>query len=561
MPGLVGFAGAEGPESARSEQLRRLRQALTHQPFHVQDSLFVDARVCASRVHLGLIQREPQPLSRDGFRVWLDGELTNRHELRQRVDGVADSDAAILLGLLRPGLESGDHALLAKIDGIFAAVVYDETQRQLHFVSDRYGLRHLYTRVGESGILWSSEQKAFALFPERGRRIDSTAVREFLEVGHLLGSRSWFDDVQLLAPGTVESVDIDSRRVRCGQYWSWAAIRPALEPFDERELCEEISRRFRTAVRRRVAPGERVGVRLSGGLDSRAVLAAVPDEFSPLPVMSFGKPGCDDLRLASQAARVRGAEHHVALLGGEGWIEPRLECVWWTDGQLNLLHMHGVGMLEEERDLYDFHLSGFLGDVIAGGSYLELPGESETERIDGRGRRFVIQGPRSNQVFLEQRLPFMANDLVELLLSLPPELRRGSRLYHRVLLETFPEYFERIPWQSTGLAISKTGLSRGAARALRGLRRRGRRALARVGLPWDDPSHYADYQRWIREGSARALFEERLLARDAAVLEWYEPGEIEALWQAHLRGEDHSERLGRLLTLELFAQRLARESG
>lgn len=557
MPGLVGFAGLESSRSEREELLQGMRDAITHRAFYALDPLFLDDRVCATRAHLGLVQRAVQPLSCAGRHVWFDGEFTNQHELRQRLPGVAESDPAILLGLLRECSERHDFSLLAKIDGIFAAVVYDELEGRLDLVSDRYGFRHLFYRADDKGICWSSEQKVFALWPGCDAQIDPTAAEQFLATGSLSGERSWFEDVHLLAPGTVLSFDIAGRRRRAQRYWSWDSIRPALGPFDEAELCEEIARRLRAAVHQRAGVGERVGLRLGGSLESRAILAALPERVTPLHVVSEGEAGCDDLRIAARAAKLRHAQHHVFETRREAWIEARLDAVWWTDGQLNLLRARDPAVLEQERSLYDFGLSGLLGDVIAGGAFLAQPDASETELIGERGRRSLIQDSRLSLVFLEQRLPFMANELLELLISLPAELRADARLYHRVLRSSFPSQFRGLPWPATGLPTSVSGLGLRPASLVRGFRRRSRRALGQLGLRWSDPSQAADPSRWIRQRGSREIVEQLLLTRDAALFEWCGRDEVEGLWRSHLAGEDHAERLGRLLTLEIWAGQLA----
>jgi asparagine synthase (glutamine-hydrolysing) len=543
MPGLVGFAGLEAAASVREEWLHGMRDAITHRPFYVLDPLFARDRICATRVHLGPCQQDPQPFSLGGRHVWFDGEFSNQHELRQRLGGVAESDPAILLGLLGECAEQGDFSLLAKIDGIFAAVVYDEAQGRLQLISDRYGMRHLYFGMVQGGICWSSEQKAFAAGPGRGASIDAAAARQFLDSGHLHGESSWFADVELLSAGTVLEFDIASRSRRQRRYWSWDSIRPALGPFDERELCDEIARRLRTAVSRRSSAGERVGLRLDGRLESRVLLAALPDRVRPLHVVSESCAGLDDER----ALRQRGAEHHVFESGSEGWVAARLDAVWWTDGQLNLLHMPGPETFEAERSLYDFGLSGLLGDVVAGSAPTPAAGSA---RIDDQARRAFIQQARLAQVFLEQRLAFLSNDLLELLFSLPPELRRDARIYRQALASGFGDELPELS-RSAPLTGRFSSLRRRAGSIVGRFR-------PRVHAGGEGASQPADVASWIRSPGNREVFEQRLLASDAAVLEWCEPGEVARLWRSHLAGEDHAEGLGRLLTLELWAGRLAR---
>ena len=72
----------------------------------------------------------------------------------------------------------------------------------------------------------------------------------------------------------------------------------------------------------------------------------------------------------------------------------------------------------------------------------------------------------------DYRLPFLDNQFQELLFALPTALKRNNRLYRTMLLTTFPDYFNDIPWQATGLPLTwPMWAARGRAK-LRGLRRR-----------------------------------------------------------------------------------------
>jgi hypothetical protein len=63
---------------------------------------------------------------------------------------------------------------------------------------------------------------------------------------------------------------------------------------DKQGTAVEPGRVFREAVEKRSGPGSRIGMTLSGGLDSRAVLAAIPDLPYPLNTLTFGKERCGD---------------------------------------------------------------------------------------------------------------------------------------------------------------------------------------------------------------------------------------------------------------------------
>ncbi len=570
MPGLVGFVHPEIDREMGQRTLKQMRDLITHRASYKQDELFCGGPVYASRTHLDAIQRAHQPFHQDGTYVWLDGEFFNRDELGLQ----GGEDPQVLSELYK---EVADLPALKRIDGIFSAVIYDSRRHVVHLVTDRFGLRHLYWTVHEGGLFWTSEVKAVLALPGFRVKIDRRAVDQFFGPGYLLEDRTWFEGVQLLSSGTVLTWDIKEGSLQTRRYWWWDEIRKRKD-LTLRDAAEEMGRLFRNAVERRCDSNEGIGVTLSGGLDSRAILAAIPARAEPIQAVTFGKSGCDDIRIARLAAKTKGSAHHVVTIDAENWFSDRPKGVWWTDGQLNLMHMHGIEALDSvERPKINLH--GFLGDVVMGGSYVKERGDleglqsselvakqmacepdhienwedyksldsAEYYLIQNRGRRFISGGTRMCATSIEQRKPFFDNELIEFLFSLPGFLRFRSCLYNEMLLHTFPSYFKTIPWRDTGVPI---GWPRGLAWAAVQSRKVKTRFISPgcVGV--------ADYPIWLRQDPARS-FSNNLLRNSEAIYPDYIPRErVEADWESHLSGADHADAVCRYLTFEIWLQQV-----
>jgi len=585
MPGLVGFAGKVLDIAEPKRVLQQMQDMITHEHSYVKDELFADASVCSTRSHINLIQRERQPYYKDGIYVWLDGEFCNRRELQAACETPAKSDTEILHVLFR---QSRDLSFLADIDGYFCAAIYDTSTSKVHLITDRYGLRRLYWTVCGSLLVWSSELKAMLALPDFRPRIDPQAVTEFLNVGYLLENRTWFQGVELLPSATVLTWDADKGTIDRHRYWWWDQIKPFAGKIDEEQVVEELARLFIDAVERRSGQGERVGLTLSGGLDSRAILAAMPDRGYPVQVVTYGQSGCDDIRIAAMAAQVKGAVHRVVELGPDNWLMPRIKGVWWTDGELDLMHMHGIEAREVIKDAFDINLNGFAGDLILGGSYLQAKTKARDnsqsiaafmgcdpsliERFDeysslrtldfyflqNRVRRFTYCGTRHFLTSIEQRKPFYDNRLINFVYSLPDELRAHGRIYRLMLLSTFPDYYRHIPWQKTGACI---GTPRLVAKVLSGFRRvrdMAVRGAGHIGIRRHAhrPRAMVDYAIWIRAEPARSFIDKILKNPDALYREYVQPQSVRDTWQRHLNGEDLASMVCRYLTFEIWLQQV-----
>ncbi len=583
MPGIIGIAEAVS-SGASAAAAAKMQDAITHIDFHVRDILFSDGKVSAARTHIGISNKQPQPFVRDGLHIWLDGEIYNREEVASNHSLTCSSDAELICGIFSDG---SFMQALEEIDGFFSAAIYDSRERKIYLLSDRYGMRQLYFTADSKRIAWSSEVKSFLHLPGFSPVIDPQSVLYFTSVGYILDDKTWFKSVRLVPPGTVMKWDIKTGRIETRSYWWWDHIRRTEDKVNPDEAAEELGRLFISSVKRRCRENETVGLTLSGGLDSRALLAAIPDSADKLNAITFGSPGCDDIRIASEAARIRGAKHHVIEINSSNWIEKRLETIWRTDGQLNWLHMHAVIMMDRIRDLYKVNMNGFAGDLVLGGSYLTkdflaggnrknavaafmncppdlLSGydafsslsSSDFYFIQNRVRRFTYEGTRVFLPLTEQRKPFFDNKLIEFTYSLPDELRYKSRLYNKMLLMHFPEYFRTLPWQKTGLPISTPEDIVRAVVLARRVKNRAIRELGRTGIHIGTKQNYTDYANWMRSEPARPFITSVLEAPGSVYPEYVDKQKVLSLWANHLAGRDCQDKVALFLTFEIFLQQV-----
>lgn len=551
MPGLVGFSQAfEGAEPVRV--LQDMQDLITHNSSYARDELFCDGIVCGTRSHTNIIQMKPQPFQKDGIYIWLDGEFYNRSELSQYGKFTAHTDLELLWQLYKLNPELSP---LEQIDGIYAAVIYNSVEQKVHLLSDRYGLRHLYWVTCQGSLVWSSEAKALLAFPSFAPVIDQQALKNFFEIGYLRGDGTWFEGVELLPSGTIQTWDIRKGTLSRKRYWWWDNIVQQSGKINLEETTEELGRLFLNAVQRRMH-GRRLGLMLSGGLDSRAILAAMQEQDYPISAITFGRPGSIDIKIASAVVKVKGAAHHIVEMNERNWLLPRIAGVWWTDGQLDLLHMHSIGTLPTAGSVMDITLSGFLGDATVGGSYIEHKGSNEIDLIDNRGRRFIILGPKTTQAYIHARLPFFDNDFLSFALSIPAELRKRSYIYNLMLLKLFPEYFNAIPWQKTGVPISWPETIVVLNLLVRQLHARLSRISNRFGLRSSQPFTFTDYPNWLRCEPARSFISNMLGSSKAIFPEFIPQQKVINKWQRHLRGDDNSMDICRYLTFEIWLQQV-----
>ncbi len=577
MPGLVGLMAEGRAERARIAGC--MRDMLAHQESDVREPLYSDDLLSAGRVRLPYITGFAQPGKCGDVFAWLDGEIL-------RWDGDPVSPVRDATGIARQFARQRNWRFLRDLYGTFAGVVFDRESGTVHLFTDRFGLRFLYVnlRSDRTALAWSSETKAFLELPWFRRGIDESSLAQFLAIGYLLGERTLFSDAALVPPASVLSWRVGASPT-IERYWDWSEI-PARTPVAVDEGAEELGDLLVGALSAACDPPGRVGVTLSGGLDSRAILAQARRSIGPgVPAVTFGEPGSDDVTFARRAARIADARHSVVSIGTENWLAPRLGGVWVTDGQLDLMHMHGVEAQDALRAEMDVTINGFAGDIVLGGGFIDphrsdegadpahiarllhvpldqLEGidrfaglrHSDYYMIENRNRRFTGAGLHLAQSVVEQRRPFFDPRLVDFAYGLPDDLRRRSRLYKAALLRLFPEYFRDIPWQKTGVTIRRSERVENLSILAHKVRHRigARMPALRRSRAWT----IGDYPTYLRHPRTQAFLRDTLLGADHRLATLIGEARVRDAVTGHERGDNRAVDLCRMLTIELWLRQI-----
>ena len=241
------------------------------------DGLFEDGRIVLGHRRLAVLDLETgdQPMaSEDGeLVVVFNGEVFNHHALRAELQGRARfrtrSDTEVLLHAYR---ERGE-GFVADLRGFFALALWDAHSGRLLLARDRVGQKPLFFSEHEGLLVFASEVRA--LLAGLGRlgaepRVDPAAVAEALALRYTDGRRTAYRGIERVLPG--ERIVFESGHRRTARIAHPPAISGAETEVDEEAALEEFGARFDEAVRLRLEADVPLGLLLSGGLDSTAVL-------------------------------------------------------------------------------------------------------------------------------------------------------------------------------------------------------------------------------------------------------------------------------------------------
>lgn len=160
--------------------------------------------------------------------------------------------------------EYGDECM-RDFRGMFAFAIWDRRRKRLLLVRDRLGIKPVYYYAGRDFVAFASEIKSLLQHPKVPRQVDRQAVDLYLSLRYVPGPRTMFKDIFKLQPG--HWLTADQNGVRTGKYWDIN--------YDAQNAgdAEEFQHLLEESVRLRLISEVPLGVFLSGGLDSTAMLA------------------------------------------------------------------------------------------------------------------------------------------------------------------------------------------------------------------------------------------------------------------------------------------------
>jgi len=222
---------------------------------------------------------------------------------------------------------------LRSLAGRCAAFVADHQAGRCYLVNDRYGKERLFLHVDGTRTYFASEAKAILAVAARTRGFDQAGLAELFACGCTLGSRSLFSGIEVLEPGT--EVAFDRSGVRRRRVFSPQDLE-SLEPVSGPEFLDGFVASLRAAVRLAVETRPRSAMSLTGGLDSRMIMASL--DAPPAVFLATRSAACIGRR-ATWPSPGRwltvAAPHQVVELGMGSWRGSRttsnMRCTLPTD--------------------------------------------------------------------------------------------------------------------------------------------------------------------------------------------------------------------------------------
>jgi asparagine synthase (glutamine-hydrolysing) len=278
------------------------------------------------------LQTGHQPLSNEDDTVWIvfNGEIYNYQELRDLLLSKGHvfktrTDTEVIVHLY----EEFGPKCLEKLQGMYGLAIWDTKARSLFLARDRVGIKPLYYCLTGKSLVFGSEIKAILADPSVKREIAPELIDRFLTFLYMPGEETLLAGIKKLAPGHYLLIKDGKAEVR--QYWDLDLAEPARK-ISLADAEAELQSLLAKTVELHMIADVPVGVLLSGGVDSTAVLSLAVDgtdkKISTFTVGFSGGEVADERPYAKLAAERYGTQHYDMTITAKDFAAFIPQYVW-----------------------------------------------------------------------------------------------------------------------------------------------------------------------------------------------------------------------------------------
>jgi asparagine synthase (glutamine-hydrolysing) len=368
MPGIVGLITNMSSERAK-QHLACMVQCVCHESFYATGT-WTDEPL---GVYVGWTAHanpstDPMPLrnERGDAVLVFSGEDYPEPETATRLKEQGHSLGAERSSYL-VHLYEEDPAFPRNLNGRFHGLLTDRTRGATMLFNDRYGMHRIYYHESREAFYFAAEAKAILAVRPELRVADLRSLGELVACGCVLENRTIFKGIQALPGGAAwvfRNGAIESKSTYFQpQQWEQQSL------LDAESYYQEVRDTFSRSLPRYFNGQQGVGIALTGGLDTRAIMSWWKGPSNSLPCYTFGGMfrECQDVQVARRVASVCQQSHQVITVGDEflsRFPHYAERSVYLTEGSVDVSRSSDLYVSERAREIAPVKVVGTYGSEI-----------------------------------------------------------------------------------------------------------------------------------------------------------------------------------------------------
>jgi asparagine synthase (glutamine-hydrolysing) len=330
MCGICGQYNFENRAPVVRRNIERMADSISHrgpddEGYHIAGPIGLGFR----RLSIIDLEGGHQPMSDQDGSVWVifNGEIYNFPELKRELAGFGhvfrtNSDTEVIVH----GYKQWGDDVFNHLNGMFGLAIWDVRRERLILARDPFGIKLIYYRIDKGRLYFGSEIRAVRAATNEMAEVDPNSVNLFLRYRYTPSPHTMFRGIHKLAPGTMMVCENRSFSLR-----QWYQYRPT--PFAPTkslaEVREELLALYKRSMKRHLLSDVPVGLLLSGGVDSGALLALMNlcgNSWRTYTV-GYGSTFSDDELKDAAATAERFSADHTSVTLDRGTFERALNAI------------------------------------------------------------------------------------------------------------------------------------------------------------------------------------------------------------------------------------------
>lgn len=285
--------------------IKELRSSISRHPDDIDAIVeFSDTKIYLAKIDAGIL-KEPGVFSSTEFTAFLAGD-----PLLQTGTDLPGTRAESLQNLVHDLAITGKQDALRSCRGTYCAAIYEQTGHKLYLVTDKLGVRPIYYWVLPDFIVFSTALRILEALSFEKKSLNLQGIAEIACFSYPLSNRSPYENIFTLYAG--ETVSFSGEAINQQKYWEWDKL--PVEKIDDIDAsAKHLHTIFIDSIKIRLREQKTAAAFLSGGLDSRAIVAALRSLDVNVVTSNFAPPGSQDQVFGQLVAEKLGA-HHAYLL-------------------------------------------------------------------------------------------------------------------------------------------------------------------------------------------------------------------------------------------------------
>ncbi|MDP2913215.1 MAG: asparagine synthase (glutamine-hydrolyzing) [Candidatus Omnitrophota bacterium] len=327
MCGICGYVNLDKRPVSDDNILRKMTSALIHRGPD-DEGFFIKDNVALGHRRLSIIDLEKghQPICDETSPLCIvyNGEVYNFPELKTELINKGNvfsthSDTEVVLKCYR---QWGPDCL-NRFNGMFALAIWDGRDKTLFLARDRFGKKPLYFGTFGRTFIFGSELKSVFSHPEVIMDVDRMSLGKYFAYDYIPSPRTIIKGIAKLEPG--HWLVLKNGEVKKKRYWDFRFEIDGSKKTDLAVTKKMLLETLRESVRKRLISDVPLGVFLSGGIDSSAVVAMMAGLMDPQDIKTFSigfkERSYNEAPSASLIARKFRTDHHEKILSAEMMLD------------------------------------------------------------------------------------------------------------------------------------------------------------------------------------------------------------------------------------------------